>query len=97
MTFNEFSSDQISSNQCDVVTGFHIEDTKKHIFVLEGLHWKGLQKVWKEVPHHTSEGTCTCMTVLCFIHHLIFRFKCNKVFLQLRLYIFKQIIWHSRC
>jgi hypothetical protein len=37
------------------VTGFHIEDSIKHMFILEGLHWKGIKKIWNKIPHHHSE------------------------------------------
>lgn len=46
----------MTSPHCDVITGCHIEDRVKHIFVLEGLHWKGLKTIWEQIPHHHSEG-----------------------------------------
>ena len=48
--------DQISSGECDVVTGFHVEDWEQHVLVLEGLAEGGVGRVWAEQPHHPTQG-----------------------------------------
>lgn len=45
------------SSYCDVVTGFHVEDTNSHIFMLEGLHSRGIKRLWEALPHQSTQGT----------------------------------------
>ena len=49
--------EQLKSSQCNVITGFHLEDTDNHIFMIEGLHGKGILKIWEAIPHQSTQGT----------------------------------------
>ena len=51
-----FSSEQMESPECDIITGFHIEDRERHVLVLEGLHRMGIRNLWNRLPHHPTEG-----------------------------------------
>ena len=44
--------EQLVSN---VLTGFHVEDSSKHIVILEGLKDQGVNILWEECPRHHSQ------------------------------------------
>ena len=52
----KLTKDEMSSSDCDIITGFHVEDQEQHIIVLEGLKKGGLKRIWDELPHHSTEG-----------------------------------------
>lgn len=52
---NYFLSEQLSSFQHDLITGFHVDDWERHIVMLEGLKEKGISTLWNELPHHHSQ------------------------------------------
>ncbi len=52
----KLTKEQMTSGECDVITGFHMEDSEHHVIVLEGLKSRGLKKIWEESPHHTTQG-----------------------------------------
>ena len=56
MAATMFSSEQMESHECDIITGFHIEDRERHVFVLEGLHRMGIRELWTNLPHHPTQG-----------------------------------------
>ena len=51
-----YNRDQMVSGECDVVTGFHVEDWEQHIIVLEGLRAGGIHSLWQQLPHHSTQG-----------------------------------------
>ena len=51
-----YNRDQMVSSECDVVTGFHVEDWEQHIIVLEGLRAGGIHSLWQQLPHHSTQG-----------------------------------------
>lgn len=53
--FPSFSREQLSSSQCDIITGFQVEDQHQHIVMLEGLKWGGVKQLWEELPRHSSQ------------------------------------------
>lgn len=54
----KLTTEQMHSSECDVITGFHVEDWEQHVVVLEGLKTGGLKRIWDDLPHHSTEGTC---------------------------------------
>ncbi|XP_070192982.1 uncharacterized protein [Littorina saxatilis] len=46
----KLSIEQQTSGTLDIVTGFHVLDGEKHIFVLEGLRDKAIERLWDELP-----------------------------------------------
>lgn len=52
----KLTKEQMTSADCDVITGFHVEDWEQHVIVLEGLKKGGLKKIWEELPHHNTNG-----------------------------------------
>lgn len=52
----KLTKEQMTSGECNVITGFHMEDSEHHVIVLEGLKTRGLKKIWEESPHHTTKG-----------------------------------------
>jgi len=52
--------DQMCSVECDVVTGFHVEDWEQHVVVLEGVRGGGVRRVWEELPRHPTQGIHIC-------------------------------------
>lgn len=55
----KLTNEQMTSPECDVITGFHVEDWEQHVVVLEGLKTGGLKKIWDDLPHHFTEGKNT--------------------------------------
>lgn len=53
----KLTKEQVTSSECDVITGFHLDDWKQHVIVLEGLKAGGLKMIWDSLPHHPTEGT----------------------------------------
>ena len=49
-------SEQMEGHECDIITGFHIEDSERHVLVLEGLHRMGIRELWTNLPHHPTQG-----------------------------------------
>ena len=43
------------SKQCNLITGFHMEDQHHHILMLEGLREGGVKTLWEELPRHTTQ------------------------------------------
>ncbi|XP_076468773.1 uncharacterized protein LOC143299450 isoform X2 [Babylonia areolata] len=46
----KLSIEQQTSGTLDIVTGFHVLDGVKHIFVLEGLRDHAIKQLWEELP-----------------------------------------------
>ncbi len=61
----KLTKEQMSSSECDVITGFQLEDGECHIIVLEGLKSQGLKRIWEQSPHHSTVGECVNSNVLC--------------------------------
>ena len=40
----------------DIITGVHVEDSCKHILILEGLKEAGVRFMWEEFPRHYSQN-----------------------------------------
>ncbi len=52
----KLTKEQMSSGECDVITGFQLEDGECHVIVLEGLKRHGLKRIWEQSPHHSTAG-----------------------------------------
>lgn len=52
----KLTKEQMSSGDCDVITGFQLEDGERHVIVLEGLKCRGLKRIWEQSPHHNTAG-----------------------------------------
>ena len=50
-----FYREQLSSGEQDVLTGFQVEDSDRHIIVLEGLRNGGVKTLWENLPRHHSQ------------------------------------------
>ncbi|XP_025106751.1 uncharacterized protein LOC112571726 isoform X2 [Pomacea canaliculata] len=50
----KLSIEQQTSKELDIVTGFHVLDGEKHIFVLEGLIDKGVRQLFEMLPRPES-------------------------------------------
>lgn len=52
-----YKREQQNNRALDMVTGFHVMDEVKHIFVLEGLRDKGITTVWESIPQPEKKGS----------------------------------------
>ena len=48
--------EQQMSGALDIVTGFHVLDGEKHIFVLEGLRDRAIKQLWEALPRPENSG-----------------------------------------
>ena len=80
----KLTKDQMTSSECDVITGFHVEDWEQHVVVLEGLKTGGLKRIWDDLPHHFTEGrTIYCYSSTAFIYFNAYRQFHTKLELSL--------------
>ena len=52
----------MTSGECDIITGYHVEDWEQHIIVLEGLKEGRLKEIWENMPRHNTQGISLCFT-----------------------------------
>ena len=53
----------MSSDSCNVITGFHVDDREKHYVVCEGLMEEGIRELWETLPHHEAQGVFVHVTM----------------------------------
>ncbi len=46
----------MTSDTCNVITGFHFDDGEQHFVVCEGLLDQSIQSLWDNTPHHCTQG-----------------------------------------
>ncbi|XP_074646485.1 uncharacterized protein LOC141902581 [Tubulanus polymorphus] len=67
----KLSRQQQQSRDLDIVTGFHVMDGKRHVFVLEGLRDSAIKLLWESLPKlENSDVTVLYHTDMCFSDRL---------------------------
>ncbi|XP_061076017.1 uncharacterized protein cfap92 [Conger conger] len=56
LSCNEMSAEDQGRTDLDAVTGFHVLDGRRHLFVLEGLRDKAVKRLWEAIPIRLSES-----------------------------------------